>query len=211
MPLPGQVLDNLTPSEHRLVKEGFDKLQIEAAEREREVIERIEDPKPVKIYYCKECDFSTPDRYGLTSHYSSEHSWHHRKEEEKTSQPAPVEERTQPEPAQDAPAPPVSLKPANWVGMKYPAKAQWYDRHKDRILKDHATLKRSEFEQLWGIASSTLHGLRQRWASKKRSAPKRRPVLTPEPAEREEVAPREKPSSPHPLNTRTGVRAIRSF
>jgi len=37
--------------------------------------------EPVKMYYCKKCSYSTPDRYKLVSHYSSEHSWWHREPE----------------------------------------------------------------------------------------------------------------------------------
>lgn len=30
-----------------------------------------------KTYKCKKCDYSTTERFQLTSHYSSVHSWHH--------------------------------------------------------------------------------------------------------------------------------------
>ena len=37
--------------------------------------------QPEKIYYCKHCDYKTPGKYKIVSHYASEHSWWHRKEE----------------------------------------------------------------------------------------------------------------------------------
>ncbi len=61
-------------------------------------VEAVEAPAESKIYYCKKCDYSTPDKYKLISHYSSAHSWHHREQaaiitepDESVSEPAPEE------------------------------------------------------------------------------------------------------------------------
>lgn len=63
-------------------------LETRANAKEEQISKPSALPPPVaeKVYHCKYegCDFSIADRYALTSHYNSKHSYHHRIPKEQT-------------------------------------------------------------------------------------------------------------------------------
>jgi len=104
-----------------------------------------------KIYSCRKCDFTTPDKYKLIGHYSSVHSWWH---EEQIIKEEPIVSKEFTE---------STLKPDGWDKMSLKQRQVWYDEQKQGIVTDLATMGSYETRKKWGITNSTLDGLLRRW------------------------------------------------
>ncbi len=110
------------------------------------------EPEPVKTYYCKKCEYSTPDKNTLIGHYSSEHSWHHREKDQKRSGPEPG-----PVPQFDVP----DLSTMNKQG-----KGKFYDEHTTEILADLEKLGLIKMLERWQISRGGWINIRRRWQRK---------------------------------------------
>ena len=70
--------------------------------------------EPVKVYSCKKCDFTTPDKYKLIGHYGSKHSWRHaaeQKKDEEIMETPGQEAMVEPDPMLAKYLPPVPARP----------------------------------------------------------------------------------------------------
>ena len=150
----------LTPEESRWVKEGWD--TIRESQDEKQFQKKLRaltktpplvptpelepgpepEPGPGKIYYCKKCDFSNPDKRKLIGHYSSAHSWHHR------------------EPTGEAPPPTETVEKIKVKSRKQKGK---YDERREDILLDYGQMTIVDLEKKWNIPTHSFPSIKRRW------------------------------------------------